>query len=259
MSPKKTLANEPRKDASGFSTDAFLGGRLLIEQPIKGFRAGLDSVLLAASVPARERQSIFELGMGAGVASLCLLARVGQLQVTGIEIDGRLAELANVNASANGFGQRMRCVTGDVENPPRSLPLQAFDHVMMNPPFLSAEKATAGPDRGKARAIAARTDSTQIWIANGLKLLKPKGSLTIIHRADALGDILEALIPGCGDIEVLPLHPKADLPAIRIVVRARKGRRGPMKILPGLVLHGTDGRFTPIVEAALREGRSLIT
>ena len=35
---------------SDFSIDEFLGGRLKIKQPLRGYRAGVDPVLLAASV-----------------------------------------------------------------------------------------------------------------------------------------------------------------------------------------------------------------
>src|SRR5208283_5102281 len=94
--------------------DAFLGGRIHVRQPGKGFRSGLDAVFLAAACPAREGDAILEAGCGAGAASLCLLARMGNITVTGVEADPDLAALARENAAANGFGERFEVVAADI-------------------------------------------------------------------------------------------------------------------------------------------------
>jgi tRNA1(Val) A37 N6-methylase TrmN6 len=77
----------------------------------------------------------------------------------------------------------------------------------------------------------------------------------MIHRADALADVLQALSPSAaGALILLPIHPSANRPAIRILVRALKGRRTPLSLAPPLVLHGTDATFTPQAEALHRGG-----
>jgi hypothetical protein len=56
MSDEFTQTAEPRdaNGKAGLSDDAFLGGKLQLLQPEKGYRAGIDAVLLAASVPASD-------------------------------------------------------------------------------------------------------------------------------------------------------------------------------------------------------------
>jgi tRNA1(Val) A37 N6-methylase TrmN6 len=239
--------------------DAFLNGRVAAWQPAQGFRAGLDSVLLAAAANPQVGATVFDLGIGAGVASLCLLARRPDLRVEGLEIDPNLAALAAANAARNGWGERMRVHAGDALHLPKDVPRQAYDHVITNPPFLLTGAATAGPEASKARAIALDPEAEARWFKSALALLKPKGALTVIHRADALGRLLGYLSPGTGDVAILPLHPVEGAPATRIVVAAKKGSRAALRILAGVVLHRADGRFTAQIERILREGAALST
>lgn len=239
--------------------DAFLGGALQVLQPQTGFRAGLDSVLLAAAAEPVRGARVFDLGLGVGVASLCLLRRLAGVTIDGLEIDPGLAALASKNAARNGFAGRMTVHEGDALRLPASVPRQAFDMVMTNPPFLVAERATAGPDAGKARAIALEAEDEAAWFKSALSLVKPKGALTAIHRADALSRILSYLTPGTGGVSVLPLYPAQGAAATRILVTARKGSRAPLRLLPGIVLHESGGRFTPQIERVLRDGAPLST
>jgi tRNA1(Val) A37 N6-methylase TrmN6 len=247
----------PAAPGKGTTDDAFLGGAVRALQPERGFRAGLDSVLLAAAVQATGH--VAELGMGAGVASLCLLRRCPDIRVTGIEIDSGLAALARANAERNGFAARMTVLTADVMRLPRDVPRQAFDAVMTNPPFLLAGEATAGPDAGKARAIAHDAEAEAAWFKAALAVLRPKGVLTVIHRADALGRVLSYLSPGTGGVRVLPLHPAEGAAATRIIVTAAKGSRAPLAVAQGLVLHEPGGGFTLAIQRILREGAALST
>ena len=83
--------------------------------------------------------------------------------------------------------------------------------------------------------------------------MREGGSITLIHRADRLGDILGLLAPKAGGVQVLPIHPFADLPAKRVLVRAIKTGKAPLKLLPPLVLHDREGgKHTAQVEAILR-------
>jgi tRNA1(Val) A37 N6-methylase TrmN6 len=244
---------------SDTTEDGFLDGALKVLQPAKGFRAGLDSVLLAAAVNACPNAAVFDLGLGAGAASLCLLHRRPDVTVEGLEIDPAMADLARANARRNGMSARLTVHTGDALRLPARLPRQTFDAVMTNPPFLMAQNATAGPDAGKARAIAMDEEDEAAWFKSALSLLKPKGVLTAIHRADAVGRILSYLSPGTGAATVLPLYPAQGAAATRIVVTAKKGSRAPLTLLPGVVLHEADGRFTPEIQRVLREGAALST
>jgi tRNA1Val (adenine37-N6)-methyltransferase len=231
-------------------SERFLGGRIAVCQPESGFRAGLDAVMLAAAIPGGD--TALELGAGAGTASLCLAARVADCAVTGLEIDPDLAALAAENATANGFQERVRFVAGDVFNLPAEL-RQDFAHVFCNPPFHDAT-GRASPDAARARALM---DQGQLadWLAAGLKRTRSGGTFTCIVRADRMGQALAALPPT--GTRLLPLWPRAGEPAKRVIIQTHKGSGAAFVLLPGLVLHGEDGAYTPPAEAILRHGAAL--
>lgn len=230
--------------------DAFLGGKLKILQPKKGFRAGLDAVLLAACVPARSGDQVVELGAGCGTASLCLASRVAGCTVIGVEIDAAMTTLADANAQSNKLSDRVSFVVADALARGSQ---GAFDHVFSNPPF--------HPKSGRSSALESRAKAKHDlhglggWIVAGLRRAKQNGTLTIIVRADRLTEILTAASGHAAT--VFPLWPHADGAAKRVVVRLRKDSNNALRILPGLILHTPEGTYTDHADAILRGNASL--
>lgn len=233
------------------SADKFIGGRVVVRQMDSGFRSGLDAVMLAASIPAKEGEEVLELGAGAGAASLCL-ARRTNCSVFGIEIDPVLAALADENAAENDLSQSVRFVAGDVLNMPAEL-RRTFEHVMCNPPFHDEDGQTS-PDAGRALALQDR-GSLADWLTGGMKRVVSNGTFTVILRADRMNEALEAL--GERGVTVFPLWPRAGEAAKRILIRAVKGSRAPFALLPGLVLHEAGSNYTRAANAILRDGAAL--
>ena len=230
-------------------SDTFLDGRVVARQPDTGFRSGLDAVMLAAAVPARPGDTVLELGAGAGTASLCLSARVSGIKVTGVEIDPALTALAEANAAANQFSARF--VTANIFRLPPDLK-RDFAQVLCNPPFHGQDNSP--PDAGRARALMDRGRLGD-WLKTGLQRTVSNGIFTIILRADRLDEALAAV--GGKGVRVLPLWPKAHVPAKRVIVQVHKGDGAPLQLLPGLVLHREDGGWTAAAEAVLRRGEAL--
>ncbi len=251
-SPPLPLAAE-----SAVTEDAFLGGRLRLRQPVAGYRAAIDPVLLAAAVPAAAGQSIADLGCGVATAGLCLLARVPGARVSGLELQAPLAALATQNAALNGCADRLKVVQGDVAAPPAALASSGFDHVMLNPPYLEAASARVSADEIRRIATVEGPADLAAWIACAFALLRPRGSLTAIHRADRVDRVLALLSPRFGDLAVFPLWPREGENAKRVLVQARKGSAGPLRFLAGLALHDAGGAFTPAAEAVLRGAQGL--
>jgi tRNA1(Val) A37 N6-methylase TrmN6 len=240
-------------DAPAATTDdRLLGGRVLLRQPARGYRAAIDPVLLAAAIPVRAGERVLDLGTGVGAAALCLLARVEGVPVTGVEIAPEIAALARENAALNGVGARFSVVLGDVEAA-GTLRGETFEHVMMNPPFHDAATQPPSPVAGKACSNAAPAGSLEAWIRRGLARLATGGTLTVIQRADRLGDILAGIGTRAGRITIKPIAPREGEAASRILVQAVKGRRTPPTLLAPLVLHDTDGRYTAETERILSE------
>jgi tRNA1(Val) A37 N6-methylase TrmN6 len=233
------------------STDKFIGGRVVVRQMDSGFRSGLDAVMLAASVPAKEGEEVLELGAGAGAASLCLAQRVN-CSVFGLEIDPALAALADENAAENDQSRRVRFIAGDMRNMPAEL-RRTFEHVMCNPPFHD-EDGQSSPDGGRALALQDRGVLAD-WLTGGMKRVVSGGTFTAILRADRLCEALTAL--GERGVSVFPLWPRAGEAAKRVLIRAVKASRAPFAILPGLVLHETGSNYTRAANAILRDGAAL--
>ncbi|WP_319826210.1 tRNA1(Val) (adenine(37)-N6)-methyltransferase [Thalassovita sp.] len=240
--------------------DDFLGGRVRVWQPRCGYRAGLDPVLLAASVPARAGQSVLELGCGVGVASLCLMQRVAGVRATGLEIQPDYAELARRNAVLNNVA--FSVVTGDLRVLPDELRQQQFDHVIANPPYFRREAGTAATDPGRDMALGGNT-SLKSWVEVAAKRCRPRGQVTFIQRIERLPELMSAMNEVLGSLEVLPLIPREGRAPQLALIRGRKGGRAEFRLHPGLLVHpgqrhqdgGTD--YTPTLQAVLREGAAL--
>ena len=241
----------------GLSDDRLLGGRLRLQQPRRGYRVAIDPVLLAAAVAADDGERVLDAGAGTGAAALCLAARVAACRITGLERDPELLAVARRNVASNGLGERIALCPGDLLNAPPSLRAVPFDSVMTNPPY-HLEAAASPPSSPTGRAAHLATADLAAWIAACLARLRPQGRLFLVHPADRLDAILAALAGRAGDMVVLPLWPRADAAgARRVIVAARKGRRGPLRLARGLVLHEPDGRFTAAAEAILRDAAPL--
>ena len=240
--------------------DAVLGGRLVLRQPRRGHRAGHDAILLAAATPAKAGEHAIDFGAGVGAAGLALAARVPGLAVTLVEIDPALAALAGENISRNGFADRVRAVALDATAGARAFAAAGMAagsavRVLMNPPFNDPATMKASPDAARRRAHV--SDGLVPWLRSAGRLLGASGTLTLIWRADGLAALLAALARSFGAVAVQPVHPRPDAPAIRVLVRAVKGSRAPLALLPGLVLANADGRPSAEAEAVLRHGAAL--
>jgi tRNA1(Val) A37 N6-methylase TrmN6 len=256
------LVTDPRGDAAGcegageVTHDRLLGGRVQLAQPKHGYRAAVDPVLLAAAVPLQEGERALDLGCGAGAAALCLLARVPGGAVVGLEQQPLLARLARDNARANGMGDRFDVHTGDLLDPPAAIAPARFDHAFANPPYLAAGTADAPAHPLRAAANVEGAARLPDWIAALARATRRGGTLTVIHRADRLPEILAALDRVAGALVAFPLWPAAGKPAKRVLVQGRVGTGGPASLPPGLTLHA-DGGFTPEARAVLEDAAAL--
>ena len=235
-----------------FSVDHVLGGRVALRQRHQGYRSGLDAALLAAACDSGADERVLEAGCGVGGALLAAAARRPESRFVGIERDPDARALAQQNVALNGLGDRVQVLAGEVEAGFRALGLPVFDAVMANPPFFDDAGALRAPHPAKTGAYIA-DGGLAAWTGFMLKTVREGGAITLIHRADRLADILALLAPKAGSFRIRPIHPFADAPAKRVLVRAIKTGKAPLMLLPALVLHDRDGgKHRPDVEAILR-------
>jgi tRNA1(Val) A37 N6-methylase TrmN6 len=232
--------------------DRILGGRVALSQPTTGYRAAIDPVLLAAACPAIAGELILDAGCGVGAAGLCVAARTG-CSAFGLELQPELATLARVNGEKNRLGERWQVMDGSILQPPPVLKEIRFDHVIVNPPYLPAGYGTGEPSPANQEGEARLKD----WVDFALARVRHGGSIVFIHRADRLDEILTLFSGRVGAVVILPLWRRAGDEAKRIIIGGIKGRKTPLRLLPGIDLHNADGKFTTAAEAILRDAQPI--
>ncbi len=232
--------------------DGILNRRVALEQPAEGFRVAVDTVLLASAVPALAGQRVLDLGCGVGGAMLALACRVPGVAVEGVEIQAALARLGAANIGRNAFDAALSVREGDVMRLP-AVWREAFDHVMMNPPYHDAARHDASANAIKRRANTEDEGDLPQWIASAAQALKTGGCLTLIHRADRADELCVHLRGAFGAVAVKPILPKAAVAPKRVILRATKGGAEVASTRPPLVLHNADGSYTTEADALLRD------
>ena len=219
---------------SELTNDAFLGGKLKLLQPKIGFRAGIDSVLLAASVRASSGDRVLDIGTGVGTALFCLMKRVIGLEAVGIELQEEYHSLATENSKKNML--KAKILLGDFQSPKNELNNCLFDEIFFNPPYYSEETYKKSGNISRDLANIEKQGVLENMLKFSLKRCKPYGFITLINRPARLGKILSVLENGAGDIRLLPVQSSKGQPSLRIIIRARKSARGETKLLEGLKL-----------------------
>lgn len=245
---------------SDVGEDAFLGGRLRLYQPLSGHRAGHDAMLLAAATPAKPGDRVVDFGAGVGVAGFAVATRIAGIDLRLVERDQALADLARRNAVLNAIAARVCIldVTGRAETfASVDLGSDSADVVLMNPPFNDSERHRPSPDQNRRAAHVAEPATLEAWVHAARRLLKSGGVLSLIWRSDGLAEVLAALGRGFGGVAIRPVHPDAGKPAIRILVRAVKGSRAPLRLCPGLMLTDQTGLPTKEAQDVLAGGQAL--
>lgn len=239
-----------------YTEDYLLDKRLKIFQPINGYRASTDAVMLSAMISSLKKgSSILDVGSGTGAISLCLASRLQTFapRIIGLELQPRLAELSNLSAAANGFTDFLNYIHCDIKHKPENIKNCSFDHVITNPPY--AENDMPSPNESKALAHNHRDFSLTGWINFCIKMLKPKGRFYMINRAEAIDEILTAIYGKLGHIEIIPLFSKTGQKAKRVIIRAQKDNHAPAIIHPGLIIHDFNGEYSETARQILRLGK----
>ncbi|MDJ1157813.1 methyltransferase [Chelatococcus sp. SYSU_G07232] len=242
--------------------DRLVGGRLVLRQPRRGHRAGTDAVLLAAAAGPVAGATVVDLGAGVGTVGLAVALRVPDARIVLVERDAAMAALARENAVLNDVETRTQVIQADIlargsARRAAGLMAEVADVVLTNPPFFEAGKARRSPDERRRAAHVMDGTGLDGWLRAAADLLKPGGRLVLIHRADALAGLLAGLAGRFGAVAIKPVHARVDAPAIRVLVAGIRGSRAGISLLPPLILHGADGRFTPEAEA-IHRGEALI-
>lgn len=231
-----------------YTIDDFLGGKIKLKQPIDGLRATSDAVLLSAVCCPKQNETVLDVGCGSGVIALCVGAGASKSILTGIEIQSELADLARQNATLNHL--ELEVINADIRDK-NVLKDRFFHHVITNPPFY-----TEDPKRRNLSQEIAYKEQIPLtdWITFCLKHLRPKGTFSIIHRVEAVPEILSVLREKLGGITLIPIWPKAETPPKRVIIQGILGSKKPFRLHAGIVLHHADTTRTQMAEDIMRHG-----
>lgn len=227
----------------GLSCDGILHRSYYLYQPKQGYRFGTDAILLAASVPTAFTGEVAELGAGVGAVTVGIAHYVPGAQITAIEKDPDVAGCLAYNLALNKLAERAQMIQADITDLSPEL-TGRFGYVVANPPFHDALGTRA---RHHRRALAHQGDGPSLaqWVEAARELLKPKGQLSVILRADRADEVILAMRScGFGQISLQPVWPYKSSPAIRVILSAHKDKKGPFSVQEGLVLHHPDGALT---------------
>lgn len=264
VSGAEDRATEQTVEFAPVSRDAFLDGRLVLAQPRNGPRAAIDGVLLGAAIPVvdQSNERVLDAGAGTGIVSLTLAACSEGTNIVGIERQSELVALARENAARNAFASRVQFVAADLTTKltvleALGLERESFHHVAANPPYYAEGTARPPASASKRDAHIADPDAVEAWMRFLVAMTKPGGTVTLIHRPEALPQILSAAAGRYGSICIFPLYPRSGEPATRIIVQGTKGSKAPLTIADGLVLHDETGAYRAQVDAILKGRETL--
>lgn len=233
-----------------------LNKQVRLKQVDKGFRTSMDSVMLAAACPIKSGQSLLDMGCGVGGAGICVHYRQKDIFLTGVDIQQDHIELARENAKLNDMHKRSEFICSDIRDYKKEV---GFHHVVCNPPYLETGAHLRSPYDAKATAMGHDGDlCTKDWVKNACRMLKPEGTLTMVHEAGKIDKIIQSMECGFGAVEIIPLWSKLGRPAKRVIIRAVKGRKSPTIMHSGLILHDIDGEYSLDAEEILRHGKGLV-
>ncbi len=232
--------------------DKYLDGKVLLKQPVKGYRAGIDAVLLAASVHPVKSQRVLDVGAGVGAVMLCMSYHHPEAQIIGLEIQPEMVGLNQFNIALNHKESNVQVLQGSIFKPPVELEPNSFDHVVTNPPYFDFGEKALNEDKAKSLSRHVAGADLESWLDASMRMVKPRGYLSLVHRADQLDEVLRILKKKAGGIKIYPLWPGQGQAAKLVIVQARKGVKTECQLLSGMVLHLEDKRYTPEADGIFR-------
>lgn len=246
-----------------FTKDAIMGGKIIIKQPSKGYRVGIDAILLASLVEANDGDKVLDMGAGVGSISLCLLKRLPLLNVTSIEKNTVYFNTSKENKDINTFAQHYTPILFDIvdyknsSNVHKELKEAFFDVIVSNPPYYCADSNNISPSPLKKVANTESSAKLQDFINAAYYFLKHQGSLYMIHNSNRLSEIVNlATSNKWGGITVYPIYSFVNSKALRVIIKMQKLSKAETIIENPIIVHNQDKSYTKTIKLIIEEGLS---
>jgi tRNA1Val (adenine37-N6)-methyltransferase len=223
---------------------------ITLQQPIKGYRYGIDSFLLARFAKFKKTDHVCDLGAGVGILALLALTRGRVEKAVAIEIQEGLAKLAWENAEMLGVEDRLEFFIDNWKNIKKILKSHQFSLVISNPPYRKAKTGKVSPDRSKAIAKHEIEGSLPDLIQTAKYLIHPTGRFVTMYPPLRLEELIQKLARDRFKIERMQaIHAYPDRPATLVMVEAVKSIPRELKVEPPLIVYRDPDHYTAEVES----------
>ncbi|HMM20771.1 MAG TPA: tRNA1(Val) (adenine(37)-N6)-methyltransferase [Selenomonadales bacterium] len=234
--------------------DLLINGLKIIQQG-QEFRFSLDSVLLAHFATVRPGDKALDLGAGTGVLGLLLAAR-GVSVACGVEINPRMAQMAERSIRLNKLAERVSVVRGDVRELDKALlPCDQWDLVVTNPPYRPLGGGKISPLPGVAAARHETAGTLTDFVAAARSVIRQGGRFAMVHLAERLTEIMAVMNKAGIEPKRLRLvHPMADKKAKLLLVEGVRAGRPGLSVLPPLFVYHPEGTYSNEIMAYYQAG-----
>ena len=199
-----------------------------------GFRFSVDAVILSDFFSPTKKGKILDIGCGNGIIPILLYSKGKGEDITGVEIQEENCELALKNVKLNNLEDYIKIENDDVKEYPKG---NAFDYIISNPPYMEVDGKKQNILSCKSIARHELTLNLYDLIRNAKRLLKPMGSITLVHRSYRFTDI-SRILEDCGFSlkRVRFVYYSKDRNSNLVLVEAFKGKKCKLEIEPSLFL-----------------------
>ena len=220
-------------------------GLRIIQNP-RWFCFGMDAVLLSGFVFVKPGEKVMDLCTGSGIIPLLLSAKTKASELSGIEIQPEIADMAARSVAMNGLGDRVHVICGDLRKPGASGPAGSMDVVTCNPPYMEAGRGIVNPDDVQALSRHEITCTLSDTVREAARLLRNGGRCAFVYRPQRLADLLELLRKNRLEPKRLKMvHPFVDRDANMVLIEAVKGGGVFLKIEKPVIVFSEPGIYTP--------------
>ena len=224
-------------------------GLVNICQPKKGFRFTLDSLLLADFCRIKPRDRVLEPGAGTGIISIALAKKFPSARFVADEVEPQIYNFLRLNVEQNGLLDAITTIERNLRYLSRSMAPETFDVIVANPPYVKQGTGRTSPSPERHHARQDQAASLAAWL-NLQGLLKNRGRYFLVFPASRAAELLSRLRENNLEPKRLRcVHPFADKPASLLLIESVKGAGTGLEVVPPLIVHEPDGRYTEEMRA----------
>lgn len=221
---------------------------LKIIQETDGFCFGIDSILLSDFAKNIKKNSkVADLGTGTGIIGLLLCKKTNLAEMTGIEIQEDVANMAERSIKLNNLEEKFRIINSNINEifSKKLLEKNVFDVVVMNPPY--KEVGTGEINENEKKLISRHEIKANLsdFIKTASGMLKDKGELYIVHKPERMPDIIQKLRENkIEPKELRVVYSNKNSEASLILIKAVKGGKKFLKIDRPLYIYNESGKYS---------------